>query len=271
MAKQLPSAVATTAVVDVSSLIECPICFDHILPPILQCRNGHVVCRDCRQKFENCSVCRVHFSTQDIRNLALEKMAANVSLPCNYSDDGCTTLPLYNEKMDHEKICDFRPVLCPFPLDYRCQWQGAYSLVVEHLTTAHGLSTVVVNTTGTYPLSIIVNCYWPHFYFQIISYFGHQFVMNVFYDGLQRYFGNILLIGSMQDAEQFTYRLELNGQHQQRLTWNAKIQSIRERKLTSSYYGREHYGFTIDHAQANYFADNGQLVINVTISKSNTQ
>jgi len=28
---------------DLASLFECPVCFDYVLPPILQCQSGHLV------------------------------------------------------------------------------------------------------------------------------------------------------------------------------------------------------------------------------------
>ena len=35
---------------DLASLFECPVCFDYVLPPILQCHAGHLVCSNCRPK-----------------------------------------------------------------------------------------------------------------------------------------------------------------------------------------------------------------------------
>ena len=40
-------------------LLECPVCFQTIdSAPIYQCLNGHVVCKDCHSKLDNCPICR---------------------------------------------------------------------------------------------------------------------------------------------------------------------------------------------------------------------
>lgn len=43
---------------DLASLFECPVCFDYVLPPILQCQSGHLVCANCRPKLTCCPTCR---------------------------------------------------------------------------------------------------------------------------------------------------------------------------------------------------------------------
>lgn len=43
---------------DLASLFECPVCFDYVLPPILQCQSGHLVCSSCRPKLTCCPTCR---------------------------------------------------------------------------------------------------------------------------------------------------------------------------------------------------------------------
>ena len=45
--------------VKINDLIECPVCFSTIVsPPIFQCYNGHIVCKDCHPKLESCLICR---------------------------------------------------------------------------------------------------------------------------------------------------------------------------------------------------------------------
>ena len=61
---------------------ECPVCLETINSvPIYQCRNGHVVCKDCHPKMETCPICRVHLSHDGpIRNLKLEDMVNRLQL-----------------------------------------------------------------------------------------------------------------------------------------------------------------------------------------------
>lgn len=44
--------------------LECPVCLDTILPPAVQCGNGHLVCARCRsrQGADKCAVCRQRYS-----------------------------------------------------------------------------------------------------------------------------------------------------------------------------------------------------------------
>ena len=47
--------------VDTSSLLtllECPVCLDHITPPVKQCVKGHLVCSDCFPRLPHCPTCR---------------------------------------------------------------------------------------------------------------------------------------------------------------------------------------------------------------------
>lgn len=47
--QRVPTLSGTTASnSDLASLFECPVCFDYVLPPILQCQSGHLVgCTPC--------------------------------------------------------------------------------------------------------------------------------------------------------------------------------------------------------------------------------
>ena len=43
---------------ELTSLFECPVCFDYALPPIYQCDSGHIVCAECWTKLKTCPTCR---------------------------------------------------------------------------------------------------------------------------------------------------------------------------------------------------------------------
>lgn len=77
---------------ELTSLFECPVCFDYVLPPILQCQAGHLVCNQCRQKLSCCPTCRGAL-TPSIRNLAMEKVASAVLFPCKVSPGALRATP----------------------------------------------------------------------------------------------------------------------------------------------------------------------------------
>lgn len=80
-AASLPAAGLPTQSSELTALFECPVCFDYVLPPILQCQAGHLVCNPCRQKLSCCPTCRGPLSPS-IRNLAMEKVASTLPFPC---------------------------------------------------------------------------------------------------------------------------------------------------------------------------------------------
>ena len=67
-------------------ILECPICYETIdSVPIYQCRNGHVVCKNCHPKLKTCPICRVDIIKKSkcdgpIRNLKLEEMVERLQL-----------------------------------------------------------------------------------------------------------------------------------------------------------------------------------------------
>ena len=59
-------------------IVECPVCLKtpRYGAPIFQCRNGHIICRDCYKRVEShCPVCRVQLYTNTkIRCISAEKI-----------------------------------------------------------------------------------------------------------------------------------------------------------------------------------------------------
>ena len=99
------------------------------------------------------------------------------------------------------------------------------------------------------------------------SCYGHHFMLVLEkqekFDGHQQLFAIVQLIENKKQALKFAYRLELNG-HRRRLTWEATPRSIHE-GVSSAIMNSDCLVF--DTSIANLFADNGNLGINVTISK----
>ncbi|GFG36874.1 hypothetical protein Cfor_08684, partial [Coptotermes formosanus] len=101
----------------------------------------------------------------------------------------------------------------------------------------------------------------------IQSCFGHHFLLTLqknrsFFVGHQHFFATVQFIGSKEDAQKFSYKLELNGQSR-RLTWQATPISIRE--VCSSAIMKAD-GLSLDNRTAQHFIDNDDLAIKVTIS-----
>ena len=112
--------------------LECPVCSRIALPPIMQCRNGHLVCNLCRHKVRDCPVCRE--ADIDVRNLFAEKAIVFLTIPCEFKQFGCKEEIPYSEKEMHENTCKFRPFNCPY---IECDDKLAADDVVEHVTLKH--------------------------------------------------------------------------------------------------------------------------------------
>ena len=57
----------------IRDLLECPVCMETIKSvPVYQCANGHVICKDCIEKLDNCPICRNDSSL--VRILKLENI-----------------------------------------------------------------------------------------------------------------------------------------------------------------------------------------------------
>ncbi|XP_059913451.1 E3 ubiquitin-protein ligase Siah2 isoform X4 [Gadus macrocephalus] len=188
---------------ELTALFECPVCFDYVLPPILQCQAGHLVCNQCRQKLSCCPTCRGPL-TPSIRNLAMEKVASNLPFPCKGED-------------------------------------------IVFLATD-------INLPGAVDWVMMQSCFSHHFMLVLEK--------QEKYEGHQQFFAVVLLIGTRKQAENFAYRLELNG-NRRRLTWEATPRSIHD-GVAAAILNSDCLVF--DTSIAHLFADNGNLGINVTIS-----
>ncbi|KAG7161122.1 E3 ubiquitin-protein ligase Siah1-like [Homarus americanus] len=147
-----PSGAPPGGNTELASLFECPVCFDYVLPPILQCQSGHLVCANCRPKLTCCPTCRG---------------------------------PL--DKTEHEDTCEFRPYLCPCP-GASCKWQGSLEQVMPHLMSVHKSITTLqgedivflatdINLPGAVDWVMMQSCFGHHFMLVLEKqekYDGHQ-------------------------------------------------------------------------------------------------
>lgn len=118
--------------------LECPVCMEHMLPPIIMCESGHSICSSCRPNLAKCPSCRQPFL--NLRNKALENLSLRAKHPCCYKPFGCQILFRTDQKSNHELVCPYRPYECPLLNADRilCQWSGIYDDLREHIQSNHG-------------------------------------------------------------------------------------------------------------------------------------
>lgn len=248
---------------DLTSFFECPVCFDYVLPPIIQCSSGHLICQNCKPKLNSCPTCRGPLG--NIRNLAMEKVAQTIFFPCRYSQNGCHQRLLHTEKTEHEETCEYRPYQCPCPGTV-CKWHGPLEAVLQHLTTQHKSVTSLQGEDIVFlatDIHLPGACDWV----MMQTCFGCNFLLVLEkqekHEAHQQFFAVVQLIGTRKQAEQFLYKLELNG-HGRRMLWEATPRSIHE-GVTAAIQNNDCLVF--ETSMAHMFSENGNLGINVTISK----
>lgn len=113
--------------------LECPICWNFMVPPIRQCCNGHSVCETCYLKLKQCPICQGKFTK--VRNRSLEAvLEAVASYPCVNEKFGCKYRMLTVEaRAQHEWICEYKTVF-PCILE-ECSWIGRREDILQHWTS----------------------------------------------------------------------------------------------------------------------------------------
>jgi len=89
----------------VLKLLECPVCYDTILRPILLCQNGHSVCNSCKKDLQFCPICKAPFTP--VRNLLAEEIVSRCRIACKNKDSGCEVVLLGGLLSAHHSICEF--------------------------------------------------------------------------------------------------------------------------------------------------------------------
>ncbi|KAL6626648.1 hypothetical protein ACP70R_030374 [Stipagrostis hirtigluma subsp. patula] len=114
-------------------ILDCPVCFNPLRPPVFQCAVGHVVCSSCRAKIpDKCHCCSL--TTGYNRCYMIEHVVESIKVPCFYSNLGCTEKITYYEKEDHENVCPHAPCFCP---ETGCTFSGSTGMLLSHFSAVH--------------------------------------------------------------------------------------------------------------------------------------
>ena len=126
---------------DVLDFITCSVCREIILPPIMQCTKGHLICMDCKKKCTTCPQCRGRMGHS--RNFAFEKIVSDMLFPCKY--ENCKELVQYSSLKNHYETCKFKPYDC---YKNNCGFQSTnIKDIIEHLKVKHSLNCVKLNNS----------------------------------------------------------------------------------------------------------------------------
>lgn len=176
--------------------LECPVCFNYMAPPILQCTKGHSICESCRGRLRQCPLCASEFA--EARNLALEALAARIQYPC--TNDGCPAKLTLTNRDYHQKNCGFRKYRCGIDT---CSWTGPPNEIMKHWESkqlgtkpyrANNLCHTKVLSGTTFVNLVNAN--------NEIYYFKCKILNGMIYFAVQ-------YIGQPEKAESFYYEIEV--------------------------------------------------------------
>ncbi|XP_067145038.1 probable E3 ubiquitin-protein ligase sinah [Centruroides vittatus] len=154
-------------------LATCPICYTVMQSPVFQCSNGHLVCGECRKRITTCHTGREVLG--HICCLVIEQMVQTLGIPC--SNLGCRAILLSENRREHEWICPFRLIKCPFPEDH-CFWEGKVDYLRSHLMESHPQVSIFVNR-NTLVFGINIQANFPATLSAILICYDHQFLIKI--------------------------------------------------------------------------------------------
>ena len=135
----------------IAELITCTVCLD-VGTQVWQCVNAHCVCEACMVGIHDvCPVCQAE-PPEYRRNFTLEQIAAQLTVPCNWRDEGCMQVCTLSGRAEHEMNCKLRPMSCPLTgighnsvalnPSYCCDYTtNSFDEWNEHLKDFHGIAS----------------------------------------------------------------------------------------------------------------------------------
>lgn len=116
---------------DLIALLSCSLCQKFCGKSIVQCRKGHVICKNCKtvSKLTSCPTCKQVFL--DVPNVVLDKLISMIALPCRFRSSGCGQFVFPDKKIEHETFCSCRPINCQYAVD-GCSAELPYKDLAAH-------------------------------------------------------------------------------------------------------------------------------------------
>jgi E3 ubiquitin-protein ligase SIAH1 len=240
--------------------LKCPVCMQYMVPPIRLCKNGHNTCSKCRERVTCCPTCRAKFL--ETRNVALENMARRLKYPCANRQRGCLDRFSIEHIAEHQAVCVYGKIECPFHLLKMCSWNGLKNDLTEHAKEAHpkyvweGSSfNIIIQYLTFTSLSVSM---------VILSYFGELFTYyRKIKDG--RLYCVVQLIGTSIEASKYKCEFTLraaNGVEQISKTLFVRGYSEDFESIFSS-----GICLCLDEKTVQYFLVKNKLKLTITLSR----
>lgn len=190
-------------------VLECPVCFECMEPPIRLCRNGHSICSKCRPRLNNCPTCRRTILLT--RNFALEKLAEQCLEKCGNFEVGCDVKKTsVQDIITHMEICPYRLYSCEPGRSMSCIWLGRRWQILNHVREVHKTTLVLKEHNHCKIKEFFV--YDHGLTTQMIVAHGELFWFHHEKDSSKsKFFGAVQYIGPEEDAEKYKYEFKLTS------------------------------------------------------------
>jgi predicted small metal-binding protein len=134
--------------------------------------------------------------------LALENIARRLKYPCANRQGGCLELFSIEHIAEHQAVCVYREIKCPFKINWNCSWKGFKSDLKEHAKAAHKESI--------FETSIFRSVLFEDKIMNFLSYLGELFVhYKRIRDG--RLYCAVQLIGTSSEASKYKCEFTLRA------------------------------------------------------------
>jgi hypothetical protein len=126
--------------------------------------------------------------------LALENIARIQKYPCANRQSGCIELFSIEHISEHQAVCVYGEIKCPFKLNVNCSWKGLKSDLKEHAKAAHKVDC--------FELPSVCSSLFEGKFVKLLSCLGELFVQYRWIrDG--RYYTAVQLIGTSSEASKY--------------------------------------------------------------------
>jgi len=171
--------------------LECPVCFECMVPPITMCENGHSICPKCKPKLNNCPTCNKPFL--QVRNLALESLSRQA-----IAEEGQRPPPTFPPNVE-----------CPFATISKdiCPWKGPVTGVKDHVKLCHK------NPNDTFDVSrvftVVLTGLSPAQHYRKAVFIADElfFIYWRIKDG--NFYCTVFYVGEKEKCSNYTYRFVL--------------------------------------------------------------
>ena len=202
-----PREVSTKSLLEV---LECPVCHETILPPIIQCFEGHLICSGCVDNLSEskCPECWGPLARNPyaaVRNRALERIAGPLAIPCRYQGRGCETTPAYDCAEKHAAACNYRDMKCP-----ECDWWVFFRDLPKHFESKHR-QLIELPSSSTVTIEHSLGKGYATSRIFIVD--SSAFVLRLFEHSTGTFAAYMMFAGPEPDRLGYTYCLTVRNEH----------------------------------------------------------